>query len=250
MSPHPDQPSSALRRRFLKQALAGGLATAGLAARRAIADEEPAAEELSGRLVLRSARSARADLDGVFLYDLKAGSWQKITDDTVAVGRASRDGRMLAYLVATGPIERQGLWTCPTDGGEPKRIIERKGVMTWSPDGRQIAVSARRVVDNIVTCETWRMNADGSSAERLAVPDTDNVMDWSPDGQWLLAATLRGGSLRAPNCLSLIHPDGTGRREMLEGKLRALFARFSPDGRSVLYHQLRDTDRYADLARI
>ena len=61
---------------------------------------------------------------------------------------------------------------------------------TWSPDGKQIAITSRRDGNN----EIYSMNADGSQPKRL----TNNLNDdfapaWSPDGTQIAISGNKGG---------------------------------------------------------
>jgi len=79
---------------------------------------------------------------------------------------------------------------------------------------------------------TRRVNIDGTRPEELPVPPEDGVQDWSSDGRWFLTASQRGAKNGWQ--LYIMRPDGTEQRRITE-EGNPFYARFSPDGRRVLY---------------
>ncbi|MDX3534605.1 amidohydrolase family protein [Streptomyces sp. MB09-01] len=85
------------------------------------------------------------------------------------------------------------LWSLPPDGGPATPLTPpdlEPGRPVFSPDGRQVAMSAYRGG----VFHLWVMNADGSGLRRL----TDGPFDhrapaWSPDGRTLACCSERGG---------------------------------------------------------
>jgi hypothetical protein len=112
-----------------------------------------------------------------------SGEWQKFIEASDRV-RVSPDGRTVAFR------KDRAVWTCASRGDlKPQKVADLDGVILvagWSPDGKQILVSAARGEGAKQPLESWRVNADGSGRDRLPVPETDFVFDWSPDGAWLL----------------------------------------------------------------
>jgi TolB protein len=104
----------------------------------------------------------------------------------------------------------------------------------WSSDGKQLVISpgVSRAPGDVWLFTTFRMNADGTRRETLKVPPEDGVHDWSADGKWLLTASSRNAKIGWQ--LYVIRPDGTDIRQITEGG-NPYYARFSPDGRRVLY---------------
>jgi hypothetical protein len=204
------------RRSFLRLATTGvgcWLASTSGPAR----SDEPRPRAPGGRLLLLSRRGPRPDLEGGFVYDLKAARWYRITLADPQDGRLSRDGSTLAY-------NETELSTCPTAAGtdprriatEPKRISKHTGFLAWSPDSRQLMVSSP---SNSLKPphETWLMNVNGSDSKRLPIPETHYVVDWSSDGEWLLTGSRPNQVGKGPTAIAIMHPDGTGVRQVVEG---------------------------------
>lgn len=111
--------------------------------------------------------------------------------------RFTRTTNGAATASATGErvvAEVQGvLWSLPPDGSPATPLTPpdlEPGRPVFSPDGRQVAMSAYRGG----TFHIWVMNADGSGLRPL----TDGPFDhrapaWSPDGRSLAFCSERGG---------------------------------------------------------
>lgn len=181
-------------------------------------------------------------VNAIFGVDPATGKWQKITDEGFN-GRVSPDGQTLIFSQFTKPFgPDNGIWNCDTGGTDnPAKISDKRGRAVWSADGKHIVATKtdRLSADGKVVlgrpgeppvaslkCETWRIDADGSNPIKLPIPDTDSVQDWSPDGKWFLIH-----SDRQPRGVYVIKTDGTERRILSKG----YGARFSPDGRKILY---------------
>ena len=83
------------------------------------------------------------------------------------------------------------------------------------------------------------VSSDGTGVRRLTPwgeNDGDNP-DWSPDGKWILFHSHQGENDGRQGQYFLIHPDGTGRRQIshLPKGMFVGSASFSPDGRSIVF---------------
>jgi Tol biopolymer transport system component len=140
------------------------------------------------------------------------------------------------------------VWTINADGTELARITRRAGPdfdPSWSPDGTQIAYRSERSGEP----EIWIMDADGTGQRRL----TEGLSPaWSPDGSLI--------AFSGPAGLSLIRPDGTGRR-VLPHTEGGEYPSWSPDssriafnsnltGDHVMYIARADGSKVVDLSRV
>ena len=156
--------------------------------------------------------------------------------------RISPDGQLVAY-------ERGGsIWVRNlVGGGEPVQVLDLGGAAfgtppVWSHDGSQLVVSLgwRDEERDHWRFTTYRVKADGTGKEELKIPNEDGVQDWSTDGRWLLTTSSRGAKIGWQ--LYVMRPDGTNQRQITEGG-NPFYTRFSPDGRSVLYHDGTSEER-------
>jgi RNA polymerase sigma factor (sigma-70 family) len=178
--------------------------------------------------------------------DPESGEVTQVMDDAPGRLRIAPDGRSLAYVwgdsSASSPAERmrQSLWTLALGGGaRPKRVAQLEGqaggaLPVWSPDSKQIilSVGARDESRQQWAFETFRINADGTGREPIKIPPEDSVQDWSPDGAWIVTTSSRNARIGWQ--LYLMRPDGSEARQVTEGG-NPFYARFSPDGRRLLY---------------
>jgi Tol biopolymer transport system component len=170
----------------------------------------------------------------VIAIDPGTGEQSTVLEGCESRPRVSPDGRTLAFT------RDDAVWTRSVAGGdEPRRVLELEGATggsppVWSPDGKQIVVSlGSHSKDNGPwVFKTVRVNADGTGRTELKVPPEDGVHDWSPDGRWFVTASSRRARIGWE--LYVMHPDGTGVRQITEGG-NPFYTRFSPDGRLVLY---------------
>jgi Tol biopolymer transport system component len=157
-----------------------------------------------------------------------------VLEDCSSRARISPDGRRVAYE------KDDAMWVRGLDpAAEPTRVVDLAGATSgspaaWSPDGKQLIISLGRHDEErrAWVHTTLRINADGTERKELPIPAEDGVQDWSADGRWLLTASSRGAKIGWQ--LYVMRPDGTGSRRITEGG-NPFYARFSPDGRHVVY---------------
>ncbi len=134
------------------------------------------------------------------------------------------------------------LFMIDVSGGNLRRITYSAGVDTspaWNPKtGQQIAfVSDRGGLPNL-----YLMNADGSSVEKLELPDMGYVIDpaWAPNGQ------LLAFSWRRPNGNYDIYVMDIATRQIVEltrDAARNERPSWAPDGRHIVFESTRTGTR-------
>jgi RNA polymerase sigma factor (sigma-70 family) len=180
---------------------------------------------------------AQRDLNArLVAIDPDTGTWDKINDNG-GFPRLSPDGNTLLF---TRQLDQ--VWSCDVRGKEePRQLSDKGGHPRWSADGKRFVTTRGKLTPaDAWQTETWQVNADGSGATQLAVPDTDFVDDWSRDGQWFVTSSDRHPPKGRGYQLYLMHPDGTGQRRLTRGAGLNCASRFSPDGQLLVYlHQER-----------
>jgi TolB protein len=114
------------------------------------------------------------------------------------------------------------VWTIDADGTDLTRLTHSPWPEfdpSWSPDGTQIAFRSERSGEP----EIWLMNADGKGQRRLTAGLSPV---WSPDGSLIAFSGMEG--------LSVIRPDGTGRR-VLPHTEGGEYPSWSPDGSRIAF---------------
>ena len=110
----------------------------------------------------------------------------------------SPDGRWVVFSVTEPAYDEKDqvsdLWIVPTDGStKPRKITFTKGSesgMTWSPDSRRIAFSAKREGDELAQIYLLDI-AGGGEAQRLTSVSTGaRSPEFSPDGQSIVFASI------------------------------------------------------------
>ena len=263
-----------------------------------------AGEDSARSIALPTARSAapRFGPDGSLVYLASRsgadGVWRLTATDTVEVWRPdvgavvgalgiSPDGSQMCF-----PIRHQGRSTlnCMSSLGKNPRALARsldvRGPVSWSPDGRWIAVGAKdgsvvrlfkipldggppvRLVDSVSSNPVWSPNGDfivySGTPRARSVP----VRAVTPDGRPYplpdLTVDRVGDSYRfLPGGKSLVVKDGGFRRQnfslvdLATGQRRRLTAlrpgeqlhRFdvSPDGKRIVFERVREN---SDIALI
>jgi tricorn protease len=177
--------------------------------------------------------SARGE---VLSFDPKAGKTENLTRTSSAAERfaaPSPDGRWLAWFSdASGEYE---LHVVPVDGkGGPRRIAveERPSFyreLTWSPDGRRIAFSDKRLA-------LWVVDLDKAKAERVAtsshIGQGEYHPSWSPDGRWLAYSQALDSRVRTV----FLHDTREGRsHQVTDGRVQAEHPAFDRSGRYLYF---------------
>jgi Tol biopolymer transport system component len=135
----------------------------------------------------------------------------------------SPDGTRIAFtrqFLETQQLFGYDLYVMPADGGTPVALTHdgRSLEPAWSPDGSRIAFVSRKPAQEFRRNGIYVMNADGTDVTRLTTVGTpDDSPAWSADGSAI--AFVRYLDDEPGHCLLMVmQPDGTGQREVLQGK--------------------------------
>jgi len=159
------------------------------------------------------------------------------------VARLSPDGKRAAFVICEAPGRGPGddlnaPWPMQLVirklGATEAKVVDLPGFgldVSWSPDGKRLIVT--RLGRNGPQ-ETVLLDADTAKTEPLALPAGVRVRDWSPDGKTFLVLYHKDRKYR----LGLAQSGDNEPRELTELKARFpnnALARFSPDGKKVLF---------------
>lgn len=187
-------------------------------------------------------------LAGVIAVDPNHDVWTKVTGERDQQARVSPDGKSL--VARTLGMDRSMRVYDVAGAKEPITVFGEGVPCGWFPEGRHILVSTFIAPLGSGRYETWKVAADGSSKEKLPIPETEMVLDLSPDGKWVLTASNRGkeqeaGFYQFPLLpLYRMHPDGTEEHLVRKGSphtdeagetVSVLNPRFSPDGQKLVW---------------
>jgi Tol biopolymer transport system component len=223
---------------------------------------EPAAD--AGRIVFSSNRSGQWRIwavspDGSGMKQLSEGS----EDDRDVDPVFSPDARSILFSSTRGG--RTGVWRTRADGSKPKRICDGDqaewspggtkivlrrderlvvrdlasdkertispedwphcGGPSWSPDGKAIAFAARWEEGNAI----FLVSPDGGKPTRIHGGKGACEPHWAPDGSLLVYET--------ETHIGTIRPDGTRNRLVTWFGGVQRYARFSPDGKHIVFCQ-------------
>jgi Tol biopolymer transport system component len=181
---------------------------------------------------------AFAAAGGLRLVDAAGGPSRLLTRAGETMPAWSPDGRRIAFLHVDENADVSDLYVVDRDGRHVTRLAKDvSSAPSWSPDGERIAFSVGG--DYIPTAiETIRVDGTGLSepASAPAAEDYGDVLSnpqWSPDGRTILYYDDEYfcGSKCDELHLTLMRPDGTDKRRLVDDVLGAAWA---PDGNELL----------------
>jgi Tol biopolymer transport system component len=185
-----------------------------------------------------------------------AANEQTCPDDAHA--SFSPDSKQIALVQSTGTIKQDSTgeqWiehsalTLVNRDGSGRHVIYQSSAFSgdldlpvFSPDGKQLVFERRNSGFSHPAKKRaiFIVNADGSNPRQLtpwAQNDGDNP-DWSPDGKWILFRSyVDDPNPNHQSQILLIHPDGTGRRQLtrFSNGTHVASSSFSPDGKWIVF---------------
>jgi Tol biopolymer transport system component len=271
MRQHHDRESTTMTRRsWLGLALAG--ASSSLLAPRLTAAEllEDNAPPLKGRIFTENITSRANQAVGPVgpgVLDLESGTWSTLSYEGRArfAKRVSPNGRFVAFYRGERPgtdEAKEGIRIFDVEGEADLKFLTNGTAVPfgWTRDGAIIMFHRVQRNNGFLRFETWKINADGTLPIRLPLPDTDIPLDLSSDGKWVLVKAeydraQAGNFTRTVSPLDVVSVDAKERTRIMSGHLMdpgnlvPLFdrARFTPDGRHVIYGQNDQATRLTSL---
>jgi Tol biopolymer transport system component len=143
----------------------------------------------------------------------------------------SPDGTLIAVSDQTRADNQSRVNLLPIGGGTPREVTELGPSYWhgWSPDGKTLAIVARRNGD----FDIYAVPARGGAETRLTTAvGLDDGPDYSPDGKWIYFNSVRSGNMK----IWRMHPDGSGQEQVTFGDAyRDWFPHPSPDGKWLVF---------------
>jgi Tol biopolymer transport system component len=154
----------------------------------------------------------------------------------------SPDGKNLAACVATVPpgagldgrghlLDTSICLVDPDLHGSPQLLVKNGCSPSWSPDSSQIAYSCPTELKpddyRLAVCV---VSVAGNREPRTVVENGGNPA-WSPDGENIAYSTGPFGKEQ----VAIIHPDGSNKTLITDGKHRGESFAWSPDGKQIAF---------------
>jgi Tol biopolymer transport system component len=158
----------------------------------------------------------------------------------------SPDGKNLAACIATVPpgaeLDGRGhlLGTSiflldPDIDGTPRLLVKNGCFPSWSPDSSQIAYSCPTELKLEVYRFAVCVVSIAGDLEPRTVVENAGRPAWSPDGENIAYSTGPFGKEQ----VAIIHPDGSNKTLITDGKHRAESFAWSPDGKQIAFTETR-----------
>jgi eukaryotic-like serine/threonine-protein kinase len=122
------------------------------------------------------------DRPGIFVKLIDAETPLRLTSDLDSAPEWSPDGRYVAFVRWGG---EGGIYRVPAHGGPERKLVNRAGSFTWSPDGKTLAIASSNSSPEALSI--FLISIETGEERRLTTPDAGSVGDtypaFSPDGR-------------------------------------------------------------------
>jgi Tol biopolymer transport system component len=174
--------------------------------------------------------SAMSGQVNIFVMNADGSDVRPLTDDGNYKGTLDWDrqtGRIVYVNWYDGAPDRSDLWWVPPAGGDVAPLLALPGYRTfcfdprWSPDGASVVFAGQTSTYGDAGGGIYVADADGSKVRQI-VPAGGSFPAWSPNGQWIVFSRSvlyddpTTPLLDSSQELFLVHPDGTGLRQLTE----------------------------------
>ena len=139
--------------------------------------------------------------------------------------------------------EKWNIYVMRADGSHPTKLTSNTDIdyfsASWSPDGKQIAFSAR--YGKNAKGDIYVMNADGSGIRQVTKhPGHDSAPAWSPDGRRI--AFISDRDAKDPSGkdhemqIYVMRVDGSEQQRLIKTTTHDYDPQWSPDGKRIVYY--------------
>lgn len=139
-------------------------------------------------------KTARNNRSIIARIPFTGGAPQQIAEDITSPFAISADGKQIAF------VREQSLIIAEADGSKRERILSQRGgsknnwfeswgsQLSWSPDGKTIAICGGRVENGKPRYELTEISVADASERQIPVPNWDYLdsVQWIPDGSGLI----------------------------------------------------------------
>jgi Tol biopolymer transport system component len=207
-------------------------------------DENRASWSPDGTKILFHSR--RAGTTSIFVMPATGGAATKLLAWTEHQGDAiwSPDGSQIAFTSAR-ESENSDVWVMGADGSSPRRLTTNAdvgavglnlGAITWSRDGRTLAMAQRAAGGEGAGIATVTMPANGGPLTRIPFDGALAPLEWSKSGDLAMLGFGRGSPTRFD---AFVYRGGRPER-LLAQPTDDICVKWSPDGSMIACRAERD----------